>query len=57
MEKMEEIGRLLQESSGLLPQMGLTESSLVTEWVPGDCGNGSSPVGEAGREWGLFLLG
>ena len=54
---MEEIGRLLQESSGLLPQMGLTESSLVTEWVPGDCGNGSSPVDEAGREWGLFLLG
>lgn len=44
--------RLLQESSGLMPQMGLAESSLVTEWVPGDSGNGSSAVGEAGGEWG-----
>lgn len=35
-----------------MPLMGLAESSLVTEWVPGDCGNGSSAVGEAGGEWG-----
>lgn len=51
-ERAEGIGRLLQESSGLMPQMGSGESSLVVEWVPGDCENGSSTVGEAGREWG-----
>ena len=30
---MEVIRRLLQESSGLTPRMGLAESSLGTEWV------------------------
>lgn len=30
--------------------MGLAENSLATQWVPRDCVNGSSTVGEAGRE-------
>lgn len=30
--------------------MGLAENALVTKWVPGDCVNGPSAVGEAGGE-------
>lgn len=50
---MDAIRRLLQESSGLSPWVGLAESSFATEWAPGDCGNGPSAVGEADREWAL----
>lgn len=33
-----------------MPCIGLAENALVTKWVPGDCVNGSSAVGEAGGE-------
>lgn len=47
---MEAIWTWLQESSGFMPCIGLAENALVTKWVPGDCVNGSSAVGEAGGE-------
>lgn len=53
---MEVTGRLLQESCGLVPWVGLAESSLVTEWALGEW----KWVQSCGRGWqrvGLFLLG
>lgn len=35
-----------------MPWMGLAESALLWNRPWGDCGNGSSAVGEAGREPG-----
>lgn len=52
---MEVTRRLLQESYGLVPWVGLAESSLVTEWVPRDW-KWSRAVGEAGRVWGSSRL-